>query len=113
METLTPLHKKIIESFCDENDITVSKTYSGRGMFNRICFGLNVGDGRSPTTLLAQLIEAGADECSTIDNDLGVILFHTREFIELFTAHEMKQDSLGKGMIYYFPSLQWGDDTEE
>lgn len=108
-ETLTDHQKQIIKSFCEKNDITIIKTYSGRGMFNSFCFGLSVNDGRSATTLLAQLIEAGADECSTMDTDLGVVLFETREFINLFATHQLLQDNLGKGMIYYFPTLQWGD----
>lgn len=114
METLTKRQRQIIQAYCTESgNSTVSKTYSGRGMFNRICFGLNVDQGKSATTLLAELIEYALNEYGLVSHDDGSAFYDLQSFIGLFTTHEMKQDNLGMGMIYYFPSLEWGDDSED
>lgn len=114
MEILTKHQRQIIQAYCTESgNSTVSRTYSGRGMYGKQCFGFDANQDKSPTTLLAELIEYALNEYGLVSHDDGSAFYDLRSFIELFTNHEMKQDNLGMGMIYYFPTLEWGDDTED
>ena len=83
-----------------------TRAYSGRGMFGKYCLGVDVITDCSD--FLPELFSALGDmSCSTGPNPISL----PEGLYELATSFEsMRSDSMGKGMIYYFPKIQFIED---
>lgn len=81
------------------------RSYSGRGMYGKNCLGFNISRGQSPIQATAEIIGNLADVCQ-YDDDLEL-----SDFIEFFG--DVKEDSMGLGMIVYFPDIEWDSEWNE
>lgn len=70
------------------------RSYSGRAMFGTTCLGLDV---ESITTLARFFVSLAAN-----DLDLATRL-----------TNNVRTDSMGMGMIAYWPAFSFGDDEDE
>jgi hypothetical protein len=81
---LDPVQAALWEAGMDENE-HVTNTYSGRGMMGEQCFGIMCDEGvRQGFTFFAHLAAEQPD-------------------VALQLANAVRTDSLGTGMIVYFP----------
>ena len=85
---------RLVIAACNDLGLEV-RSYSGRGMYGRSCVGVTT-DGNSHTALaqiVIALCEQGADGVEAADH-------FTR-------SGAIASDSMGLGMIVYFPRLPW------
>lgn len=88
--------KHPLQHLLDVSDYTTF-AYSGRGMGDRTCLGVKIPQGDDALVLAAGVIESlGAPYCGPTDHE---------EVAEAF--REARQDSLGKGSVVYFPSIEY------
>lgn len=90
---------KAFKDLCDNTGIEV-RSYSGRGMYGRKCLGIDTDDVMGT---IADLIEAAVD-------------FHNRPVAYNMLAEALRssrQDSMGLGVIIYFPSIAWEDSWDD
>lgn len=74
-----------------------ARTYSGRGMYGKSCAGITISDESS-------LIELGAAIVTTIED----------EDLQESLIKNARLDSMGRGVIVYWPSIETdGDDEDE
>jgi len=88
MKHLNADQLRLLNDFCDDNDIELRKTYSGRCMYGKTCIGF-VTD-MCLFTLGAYLINYIAEDDSLID---------------IFMDAAISQDSMGLSTIVYFPYI--------
>ena len=77
----------------------ICRSYSGRGMYGKECLGVTLQEGDSLGKFFGQVLDeiaAGSDE-----DEIEVI---ADDF------HSMQTDSMGLGMIVYFPKVPFVDD---
>ena len=99
-ETLSRHIAQIIEDAAERLEWSISKTYSGRGMYNQYCFGIVhscPNDGQMLLELLQEVRAYTVGETCPVLEVLDVIT----------TVTGMRHDSLGKQFITYWPTLQW------
>jgi hypothetical protein len=81
----------------------VPRSYSGRGMFGKSCVGVTLdGEGSSfqlGAAVSAALLDMDADDGPSDVEDLARLRVCT--------------DSMGRGIIVYWPSVEWPADAEE
>ena len=95
MMTLSEDQRNLIEDIIDdENDVDISKNYSGRYMYGDECFGIVMGQYFNPSAFLAKFVLMLQDEG---ERDLAYEL-----------AGSVREDNMGLGSIVYFPSIKWG-----
>ncbi len=81
------------------------RSYSGRGMMGRACFGVTFGYGSAASLVLGMLgeIRESADRECVLD--------------ALLQAGEASEDSMGLSSIVYWPRLEWqepeNDETDD
>ena len=81
---------EIVEDFCKEYELSFRDDYSGRGMYGRKCVGFVLDAGCDVLLTLVELTEMLIDNgIDYVSNKLGAIC----------------QDSMGTGIIIYFPKL--------
>ena len=68
-------------------DATV-RQYSGRGMYGKQCLGITVSHRTSPF-------------------EVGLAIGSYDELVDLFVGQRVETDSMGRGMVIYFPGLKW------
>jgi len=87
--------QEILLAIAEENDecISVPHAYSGRGMHGKKCLAAEVymGMGQMFSAILKYITDDNADEIS-----------------EAFKG--MKTDSMGKGIVVYFPEVEFAED---
>ncbi len=76
----------VIQDICGEMDLAV-RSYSGRSMYGQKCLGVEL-ENSNPASFAFQL---GLKLCNACDEDCENL--------------EILYDSLGRGMIVYFPEL--------
>jgi hypothetical protein len=80
----------------NEEDAGVYTHYSGRGMYGKTCFGIETEQYTNPiSVMMAMTIDLIEDD----DYNLARVL-----------TDKVSQDNMGRGMITYFPSIEWGED---
>ena len=82
-----------------------TRSYSGRGMYGSFCLGFETSRYQSPIQATAEIIGNLAETCQ-FDDDLEL-----SDFLEFFG--DVKEDSMGLGMIIYFPYISWREDWNE
>ena len=82
-----------------------TRSYSGRGMYGKSCLGFETTRYQNSIQAVAEIIGNLADTCM-YDDDLEL-----QDFIEMFS--DVQSDSMGLGMIIYFPEISWDQDWEE
>ncbi len=84
-----------------ENLDAAPRPYSGRGMHGKICLGFEYDGIKDYLFDCLHLIEYIVINFAETNYETVVTV---RELLNSFT-----QDSLGKGLIIYFPSIPWFD----
>ena len=121
VQVLTENELKILQYVFENvnsDDYTLYKGYSGRAMYGRKCFGINVKQYVLPTIFFADLLKYGKEwEDDNLDitgeynddiNDTAddpVILELAQKLLR-----DARTDSLGLGTILYFPNYTVPDD---
>lgn len=97
----------IIASTMDNNNIelssgTVRLAYSGRGMYGKTCLGVSL-DSYDMDTFRHEVLEVVTDELENFpeDEDTYKLLKKFKECLK-----HPSRDSMGRGMIEYFESLE-------
>lgn len=80
--------KKFIETLEDANFEV--KSYSGRGMYGKSCVSVSQRDGEDTSAW-----------------EIARELFHADHDGEFDNVPEPRQDSLGLGIVLYWPSYEW------
>jgi hypothetical protein len=117
--------KSVQQLLCElaESEESVSvRSYSGRGMFGRECVAIT-GDVRSCQELIAEVIKQATseviDQAASLDDDSSdreMESFHHEQsqlmkLIDTLTAYSY--DSLGLGVVWYWPKEQWVESEGE
>lgn len=83
----------------------VPRDYSGRGMMGKTCLGISTPLDGSVGDIFADIIEHIRNESR------GSFLDIVDVFLDIAEAfRDMRQDSLGKGSIIYFPNIEFTED---
>jgi len=82
------------------------RSYSGRGMFGRNCFGVEVED---PNSVIPDIIMAYARDKA--DDGYMVHINVIEEILELLVRPHT--DSMGRDVILYWPRIKWEEDEDE
>lgn len=85
-----------------QQSIYKATNYSGRGMHGKSCLGFQVESGVSVGEFIADMMDEAA---SSTEGDRSLFAFHIEAMAEAF--RDMKTDSLGRGTIVYFPSVDF------
>ena len=85
----------VLKRICEEADLRI-RSYSGRAMYGDRCVGI---DGDNPLEILSAFY-AGAFYLTPSDIEID-----WDELTRL--VREGRMDSMGKGVILYFPSVSW------
>lgn len=105
----------------DPEDV-IREGYSGRGMYGDKCLGLTLDSTAQIATLSAELcrqamFDAAGQEFAASDTseDVATAVESDTEtgidiVVNLFDA--MREDSMGRGAIFYFPGWKLGDDED-
>lgn len=110
------MSKHILQQLCEDSDLDVQR-YSGRGMFGRDCLGIvtDLSIGVFFAHILSAVVDMGVgtrDEVADEDDDVDTS--DADALTELAEAFEgMRQDNMGRGMVYYFPQIQYVESEEE
>lgn len=83
-----------IELKKDDLHVKVSE-YSGRGMYGRMCVSINGSKMDCMDVLIEAIIQAKSDNMHESDFE---------DFVTELIRHET--DSLGHGVVFYFPAIQ-------
>lgn len=93
------------------------RSYSGRGMFGRQCVGVS-GDSSELKEAIKDAIGELIDDASSTTNEESIetpseigTLDDIRELAQTLVTYE--QDSLGMGVIFYWPSEEWSEEYNE
>ena len=90
--------KHPLQQLLEDCDIRV-RSYSGRGMYGKDCLGVDIKR-RGLGSLMAAIVRETRDE--------------DEQDIIAAALEGMESDSMGLGMIYYFPDVPYvGDDEDE
>lgn len=89
------MNKYTLQLTLEELDYT-TRSYSGRGMYGKECLGVELGALKDVGELVADLIEAAADDPNCADDVARGV-------------RRMSWDNLGLGIIVYFPSVPFVD----
>lgn len=99
--------KKLIEAikntFLQDCDDLVAQSYSGRGMYGRDCVGVTLPAGVSAFRLAAAISAALLD----MDSEEGP------SDVEELSRLTVREDSMGRDSIVYFPNVPWTAEEEE
>lgn len=90
-----------------ENAGYATRSYSGRGMYGKSCLGFETSRGQSAIRATAEIMADLAETCQYDSDDKIEI----SDFLEFFS--DVKEDSMGLGMIIYFPDIVWNEAWEE
>lgn len=107
MSNLTKQQAQWIQEVCDQEEWSLRKDYSGRGMFGRKCIGIT-GRHINGFTVCAKIIRYASDETFT-DADPSEL----EALIELFAEASVSEDSMGLSQIIYFSNIMWDDTLDE
>lgn len=118
--------KSLIERFRDAG--LEPRSYSGRAMYGKQCVGVS-GDRSELENAIKDIIndclqeafDRGAEEESiSNEEEMTQKELEVNEYASLDELQEFvgkllnyKQDQLGLGMIYYWPSIEWEEEEEE
>lgn len=98
---------ELLNATCDQN----ARPYSGRGMFGEECVGIAYDDEKAGLILelfdsfVRILIDSGELK-KAAEVDLYLVTF-TR------LMGRAKEDDLGRGIIVYWPQMEWPEDMQE
>lgn len=81
------------------------RSYSGRGMYGSECIAID-GDEAECQAALSALISEQISQVSDGDTTRD----DAREFVTLLM--EYKTDNMGKGIVMYWPGIEYKDDEE-
>lgn len=91
-----------------DDDVTIHRKYSGRGMYGKTCIGFS---GSNPLSTITEAMGSVVEDQFNSEDGLEWAL----EFFEMISS--MRKDSLGLGEIIYFPGYDTvsagGEDHEE
>lgn len=89
----------------DIEDVRYRKDYSGRGMYSRTCVGISGSRSECMAVIAEAIVQAGLDSQKV---QLGSSREETDEFFRetVETLLDFCEDSMGTGVILYWPELQ-------
>lgn len=90
-------NKSQLQTMLEDLDFGDVRSYSGRGMYGKECVAIT---GCDLGTLLGFLVGSASDG---VDVDYNTIR----------ALESIKQDSLGMGSVFYFPLVEYVEDTTE
>ncbi len=99
---LTEKQFEVLSSFADDFELSITTTYSGRGMYGKKCIGF--------TTEYLNLFRFGFDLLLYLNNELTGNHnddAELEELIDKLAEHSPSTDNMGKSYIIYFPSFQY------
>jgi hypothetical protein len=104
--------QEMIEEACkqtedSEYEVHFRNTYSGRGMYGRQCMGIT-GSHKACMQVIGQVIKE-LTPWTTEDRPRGELDF--RDSVDTLLDHDT--DSMGRGIILYWPQLPSIDSAEE
>jgi hypothetical protein len=110
-----PDQRHVLQTLLEDYGLP-TRSYSGRGMYGKSCLGVEAGD----RDLLKAVFEigfelgerTGEDEAENKDRDPNYALKQEREAITKALS-SMRQESLGLGVITYFPGVPFVGDSQE
>lgn len=73
-------------------------SYSGRGMYGKRCVSIRLARGDNPFKAAFEVVRE---------------IQHDPELVEFICEQECRQDSLGLGMVIYFPYMEWEKDYDK
>lgn len=88
-----------------ENAGYVTRSYSGRAMYGKKCLGFETSRNQSPIFATAEIMCGLAEICQYENPNDALDL---SDFLDFF--NDVKEDSMGMGMIIYFPYIKWNED---
>ena len=89
------------------------RKYSGRAMYGKQCLGVEIDRYESPYEFFAALIENAAEEAvERLDDEGEVAVYDTFEEVSRM-MRRTRSDSLGLGMILYWPHIPWEEDDSD
>ena len=91
-----------------ENAGYVTRSYSGRAMYGKKCLGFETSRNQSPIRATAEIMVELGDRCRYKEGSQDLEL---SDFAEFFS--DVKEDSMGLGMIIYFPEIVWNEAWDE
>lgn len=89
--------KSQLQTMLEDLDFGTVRSYSGRGMYGKECLAIT---GCDLGTLMGFLVGSASD---------GVDV----DFVTVRQLESIKQDSLGMDTVYYFPGVEYVEDSEE
>lgn len=83
-----------------------TQSYSGRGMYGKKCLSFNLESGENEFDVFLSISESIQSYVESHDDGLE---------LEDITPHFMgaKSDSMGLGLVIYFPEIEWEDSDDE
>ena len=91
-------HKSQLQTMLESLDFGDVRSYSGRGMYGKECLAIT---GANLGALIGYLVESASE----LGEEVGYSTIRALEGI--------KQDSLGMGNVYYFPSVEYVEASDE
>lgn len=92
---------EMVKALCAEME-TKPRWYSGRGMYGKQCVGVDID--RLSDLVLAFVVVAGRAGYNDDDKDIEAIADLAKGFLT---------DTMGRGMIVYWPNVAWEGGNEE
>lgn len=97
MHTIQHLDDVFVQFQAEQEGARISNTYSGRGMFGRQCFAVQLDRGLSVLQYIGQLMQY-------ISEDAQDALAENEQMGELAEMlQDAQTDNLGLGIVLYFP----------
>lgn len=90
--------KHILQQIVDDSGEFTSRSYSGRGMYGKVCLGVTVDRDHTMGEFLALIIESVTDE-------------NQDELAEALRG--LRTDSMGLGEVLYFPKVPYSAEEED
>ena len=95
---------KLILDICSECEYK-PRSYSGRGMGNRECLGIDLDRYTSAATAVTNILACAYDDADDME--------YFEEILEAFRQSEASEDSMGLGSIVYWPGISWNKDYDK
>ena len=103
--------QELLEQACrDHGDVSFRNTYSGRGMYGRQCVGIT-GDSHECRRVIAAVITEMVGVLTDGGEEFQSSMMESLEQ-DVETLMLWDQDSMGRDVIYYWPSLESIEEVE-
>lgn len=108
MEFVSFVREAVKQMNEEEGDDSIKvRSYSGRGMYGATCLGITTDRYTNPHDVIMKIVVQFVEENHEDKN----FLFKFRELTDCL--QNPKQDSMGLGIVTYFPDIDWEEDDED